>query len=281
MVLPIPAASTSLTGPSRRPEGPPRELLLANIALQTDLTNQLCSSLAHAALPSYNSRTPRPPSRSQPDYDAILSIYENLVDATDEQAQLLEYARKYQERKRRLQWKRKQALERENAVRGVLMELERGRAELEELVKDGEQVVSRIQLAEKAKFSVDELLAYAQNLASTTSRPPSLHPPAPLLAAEMLYPVESIMQSGKLAALARGEVIGILGDTQVIGTAKDQPGPEIVQPATETMDPPAKHPPTQTAGLSEPANPSSATSGTVQPVHAPFKLDLSDSEDDD
>jgi hypothetical protein len=45
----------------------------------------------------------------------------------------------------------------------------------------------------------------------------------------MLYPVESIMQSGKLAALARGDVIGILGDTQVIGTAKDQPGPQTSQ----------------------------------------------------
>ena len=41
----------------------------------------------------------------------------------------------------------------------------------------------------------------------------------------MLYPVESVMQSGKLAALARGEVVGILGDTEVIGTAANQPGP--------------------------------------------------------
>lgn len=44
----------------------------------------------------------------------------------------------------------------------------------------------------------------------------------------MLYPVESVMQSGKLAALARGEVVGILGDTEVIGTAADQPGPPIL-----------------------------------------------------
>lgn len=41
----------------------------------------------------------------------------------------------------------------------------------------------------------------------------------------MLYPVESVMQSGKLAALARGEVVGILGDREVIGSAADQPGP--------------------------------------------------------
>lgn len=148
---------------------------------------------------------------------------------------------------------------------------------------------------------MDELLAYAQNLASTTSRPPSLEPPAPLLAAEMLYPVESIMQSGKLAALARGDVIGILGDTQVIGTAKDQPGPQITQlgshrfmffafsacsdpptsAALETVDTSAEHPPQQVSSLLEPAKPSTADPGTVQPVHAPFKLDLSDSEDDD
>ncbi|KAJ9124094.1 hypothetical protein QFC22_000889 [Naganishia vaughanmartiniae] len=254
----------------------------------------------------------------QPDYDAILSIYQNLVDATDEQAQLLEYARKYQERKRRFQWKRKQALERENAVRGVLVELEKGRSELEELVKSGEQVVSRIHLAERgesflilpgirvdhesfaAQFTIDELLAYAQNLASTTSRPPSLEPPAPLLAAEMLYPVESIMQSGRLAALARGDVLGILGDTQVIGAAKDQPGPQIVQPSSyyfffacdtcsylptpvvvETRDTAAEHAPTQTDGPSELANPLASESATVPPIHAPFRLDLSDSEDDD
>lgn len=37
------------------------------------------------------------------------------------------------------------------------------------------------------------------------------------------------MQSGKLAALARGEVVGILGDTQVIGADKDQPVPQIEQ----------------------------------------------------
>lgn len=151
MVLPVPIMPTSLVGTSRRYEGPPRELLLANIALQTDLTNQLCSSLADAALPNYNSRTPRLVSRSQPDYDAILSIYQDLVDATDEQARLLEYARKYQERKRRLQWRRKQVLERENAIRGVLVELDKGRAELGELVKNGEQVVTRIKKADRGE----------------------------------------------------------------------------------------------------------------------------------
>ncbi|KAJ9098793.1 hypothetical protein QFC19_006270 [Naganishia cerealis] len=267
--------------PSRMSEASPRDLLLANIALQTDLTNQLCSSLAHAALPHWNSRTPRPTSRSQPDYDAVLSIYQNLVDATDEQAQLLEHARKHQVQMRRLQWKRKQAFERDNVVRGVLIELEKGRAELEELVKNGQQVVRKIELAEKAKYSVDELLAYAHHLASTTSRPPSLDPPAPLLAAEMLYPVESIMQSGKLAALARGEVIGILGDTQVIGTTEDQSGIQAIQTAGEMRDDAKEQPPSVTTGPEKTSESSAAASGIVQPVHAPFKLDLSDSEDED
>jgi hypothetical protein len=80
-----------------------------------------------------------------------------------------------------------------------------------------------------ANFSTEDLISYAQNLATTTSRPASLDPPAPLLSAEMLYPVESVMQSGKLAALARGEVVGILGDTQVIGPDGDQPGPHVAQ----------------------------------------------------
>jgi hypothetical protein len=154
-----------------------------------------------------------------------------------------------------------------------------------------------------AHFSTEDLISYAQNLATTTSRPASLDPPAPLLSAEMLYPVESVMQSGKLAALARGEVVGILGDTQVIGTDGDQPGPHVAQSgglpdvyvfmrgltlvllvsatsqiaksATPTSGPPIPAPtqePTVTSAVQEPAQPV---------VRAPFKLDLSDSEDDD
>lgn len=122
----------------------------------------------------------------------------------------------------------------------------------------------------------------------------------------MLYPVESVMQSGKLAALARGEVVGILGDTQVIGAEGDQPGPHVTQTGgysvtsepsylKSTVDlllgsaptqvatsaelaavPPIPIPTQETAVVEPPAQ------ETVQPVvRAPFKLDLSDSEDDD
>lgn len=128
-----------------------RNLLLANIALQTDLTEQLFSSLAHAALPQPLSRNTRPASRSRPDLEAIPLIYDNLVHATEEQAELLEHARRHQKRWRQLQRKRKQAQELEDKVNRILIELNRTGSELEELVEDGEKVISNIEMAEKGR----------------------------------------------------------------------------------------------------------------------------------
>ncbi|GHJ88449.1 hypothetical protein NliqN6_4851 [Naganishia liquefaciens] len=266
-----------------------RNLLLANIALQTDLTEHLFSSLAHASLPQPQSRSTRPVSRARPDLEAIPSLYDNLVEATKQQAELLEHARRHQKRWRQLQRKRKQAQELEDKVDKILIELNQTGTELEELVADGQHVISNIEFAEKATFSTDDLIAYAQNLATTTSRPASLDPPAPLLSAEMLYPVESVMQSGKLAALARGEVMGILGDTEIIGTVADQSGPTVPHPGpTEGQHALAAEPaisqaiPVLPPTLAQSIVPSVSVSEAAQPVaHAPFKLDLSDSEDDD
>ena len=121
----------------------------------------------------------------------------------------------------------------------------------------------------------------------------------------MLYPVESVMQSGKLAALARGEVLGILGDTEVIGTAADQPGPPSTLPGMyyspdlqsrklnfHFKTGPGESQQAVAPGPSVPqAVPTASTNiqstapsvpEAMQPVvRAPFKLDLSDSEDDD
>jgi hypothetical protein len=130
-----------------------RNLLLANIALQTDLTEQLFSSLAHAALPQPLSRNSRPISRARSELEAIPSIYTNLVEATEEQAELLEHARRHQKRWRQLQRKRKQAQELEEKVNRVLIELNRTGAELRELVEDGEHVIANIEMAEKGESS--------------------------------------------------------------------------------------------------------------------------------
>lgn len=127
-----------------------RNLLLANIAHQTDLTDQLFSTLSHASLPQPTSRSSRTP-RARPDLEAIPALYDNLVEATEEQAQLLEHARRHQKRWRRLQWKRRQVQEMEDRVRGVLIELNRGGNELEELIEQGKQVVDKIQIAERGK----------------------------------------------------------------------------------------------------------------------------------
>jgi hypothetical protein len=127
-----------------------RNLLLANIAHQTDLTEQLFSTLSHAALPQPASRSSRTP-RARPDLEVIPALYDNLVEATEEQAQLLEHARRHQKRWRRLQWKRRQVQEMEDRVRGVLIELNRGGNELEELIEQGKQVVNKIQIAERGK----------------------------------------------------------------------------------------------------------------------------------
>ena len=128
-----------------------RNLLLANIALQTDLTERLFSSLAHAALPQPQSRSTRPASRARPDLEAIPLIYDNLVEATEQQAELLEHARRHQKRWRQLQRKRKQAQKLEENIDRILIELNRTGAELEELVEDGQHVIANIELAEKGE----------------------------------------------------------------------------------------------------------------------------------
>jgi len=109
------------------------------------------------------------------------------------------------------------ALERE--WREICKELAQGKAELEELIEEGEIRIKAIEQAKKASIPYPELLAYAQSLSAFTSAPPNMpdlslpgQPPPPLFFPP--FPNEEKMRRGRLNAEAP---LGLLGETHSVG----------------------------------------------------------------
>ncbi|KAF8871064.1 hypothetical protein CPB84DRAFT_1765834, partial [Gymnopilus junonius] len=92
--------------------------------------------------------------------------------------------------------------------REICVELASGKAELEELIEEGDERIKAIEEAKKASIPYPELLAYAQSLSAFTSAPPNMpdltlpgQPPPPLCA----------------AGLNAEAPLGLLGETHSVG----------------------------------------------------------------
>ncbi|PPQ79061.1 hypothetical protein CVT26_003966 [Gymnopilus dilepis] len=113
--------------------------------------------------------------------------------------------------------------------REICVELASGKAELEEMIEEGDERIKAIEEAKKASIPYPELLAYAQSLSAFTSAPPNMpdltlpgQPPPPLFFPP--FPNEEKMRRGRLNAEAP---LGLLGETHSVGR------PPTVSPKVE------------------------------------------------
>lgn len=215
-------------------------------------------------------------------------MYARLESLTEEQARLVELARRHQQRWERLQRKRRRRQALDEKARRVLVTLEQGRRELAGIIEDGSKVCRGIEMAEKgeshesvalirwyklntrlsAAIPVDTLVRHATRLAPYTTRPVAAEVAGEALVStsQSYYPAEPAMMSSKLMRLAKGEVMGPgeVGDGTIVGE-----GPE------QENDPPLP------AQQEVPADTTQAAVAPAPKVFKPINLDLSESEDED
>jgi mediator of RNA polymerase II transcription subunit 4 len=189
-------------------------------------------SLSHTLFLSLSPIQSKPP--PPPPLSSFLTCDEALSSA-------INLARKHQIRQRRIDALEKEILESDARWFEIMSELESGRKELEEVIKEGDERIKAIEQAEKSMiFSIynrclypqaflivsipyPELLAYAQSISAFTSAPPNMpdlslpgQPPPPLFFPP--FPNEEKMRRGHLNAEAP---LGLLGETHSVGRRKN------------------------------------------------------------
>ncbi|KDQ61351.1 hypothetical protein JAAARDRAFT_30773 [Jaapia argillacea MUCL 33604] len=210
--------------------------LLGPLSTLQSLSNTLFLSMSPSQKPP-----PAPP------LSAFLAVDAELASA-------LALARTHQIKQRRIEALKDEILELDRKWREVCEVLEKGRRELEEMIREGEERIEAIQKAKEGSIPYPELLAYAQSLSAFTSAPPNMPlpeqmlpgaPPPPLFFPP--FPNEEKMRRGRMNAEAP---LGLLGETHEVGkppTASPQRGAEQPQHMGPVANPyrPDQRPPQQ------------------------------------
>ncbi|TFL03686.1 vitamin-D-receptor interacting mediator subunit 4-domain-containing protein [Pterulicium gracile] len=193
-----------------------------------------------------------PPQSKPPAFPPLSQFLD--CDATLSSAVQLAHA--HQAKQRRIEVLQTEILELDANWRQICIELDRGKRELEAVIKHGDARVTAMEKAKQAAIPYPELLTYAQSLSSFTSAPPNMpdmslpgQPPPPLFFPP--FPNEEKMRRGRLNAEAP---LGMAGETHSVGR------PPTVSPTT--MNP---------THLAPGANPYRQD---LRPAQQPFTLDL-------
>ncbi|KAJ8470008.1 hypothetical protein ONZ45_g16697 [Pleurotus djamor] len=112
--------------------------------------------------PSHSKPLPPPPPPS-----AILACDQAISDA-------LSTAHLHQIKQRRIEALKQEIVEMDATWKDICIELETGKRELEELLKESDERLEAIEKAKTASVPYPELLAYAQRLSAFTAAPPNL-----------------------------------------------------------------------------------------------------------
>ncbi|KAJ3517747.1 hypothetical protein NLJ89_g303 [Agrocybe chaxingu] len=169
-------------------------------------------ALAHTLFLALSPPQSKPPPK--PHEEAFLRCDRALASA-------INLAHVHQIKQRKIDALEAEILELDFQWRDVCHELARGKAELEELIEEGDERIKAIDEAKKASIPYPELLTYAQTLSAFTSAPPNMpdlslpgQPPPPLFFPP--FPNEEKMRRGRLNAEAP---LGLLGETHSVGRA--------------------------------------------------------------
>ncbi|KAG6335272.1 hypothetical protein ID866_3828 [Astraeus odoratus] len=122
----------------------------------------------------------------------------------------------------------------DNKWREIIEGIEKGRRELQIVVKEGEERVKGIKEAREAAIPYPELLAYAQSISAFTSAPPNMPDPnappstvhgAPVPIFFPPFPNEEKMRRGRLNM---EEPLGGLGESHSVKPRSPSPKPQVV-----------------------------------------------------
>ncbi|KAG8905598.1 hypothetical protein FRB99_008596 [Tulasnella sp. 403] len=207
-----------------------REILSEPLTQFEALTQQLFLSLA----PPSSLRAPPAPS-----IDAFLQCDAALATA-------LVQARDHQIKQRRIEQLKEDLLNLEWQLKTVCRKLMTDKTELEAIIRDGEERVKAIDLAQQAAIPADYILAYAHNLTSWTAAPltntdPHPDQPAPP-AFRPPYPDDSMLRRGFLGS--RGQMLTEpTGETRQVGEPAGSPiGPARAPPPPADVPREKRHP---------------------------------------
>ncbi|KAF8202214.1 vitamin-D-receptor interacting mediator subunit 4-domain-containing protein [Pholiota molesta] len=123
---------------------------------------QALSQTLFLSLSPPQSKPPMPPS-----FSSILECDKALASA-------INLAHLHQIKQRKIDALEAEILDLDAQWREICVELSTGKAELEELIEEGDQRIKAIDEAKKASIPYPELLAYAQSLSAFTSAPPNM-----------------------------------------------------------------------------------------------------------
>ncbi|KAF9480502.1 hypothetical protein BDN70DRAFT_905707 [Pholiota conissans] len=178
---------------------------------------QALSRILFLSLSPPQTKPPLPPS------------FSSLLECDKALASAINLAHLHQLKQRRIDALEAEILDLDAQWREICVELSTGKAELEELIEEGDERIKAIDEAKKASIPYPELLAYAQSLSAFTSAPPNMpdltlpgQPPPPLFFPP--FPNEEKMRRGRLNAEAP---LGLLGETHSVGR------PPTVSPKAE------------------------------------------------
>jgi hypothetical protein len=142
MALNMPAATARSIKHADTDSVPPRARLLQNISTQSHLINQIFTSLSSSASASA-STAPAP----------LPTLYRALEDTTGELLRLRQDVAEHQELWARIEAKKKNVIDLERRVRGIMRTLERERSDLETMVQEGRDIMASVDKVEQSELS--------------------------------------------------------------------------------------------------------------------------------
>lgn len=142
MALKMPAATAPSIKQADTDNVPPRTRLLQNISTQSHLINQIFTSLSSSASAS-TSTAPTP----------LPTLYRALEDTTGELLRLRQDVAEHQELWARIEAKKKNVIDLERRVRGIMRTLERERSDLETMVQEGRDIMASVDKVEQSELS--------------------------------------------------------------------------------------------------------------------------------
>lgn len=141
MALDIPHLTMDRSPTASSSSQPPRQVALEIIRTQSQLLNQIFSSLA-----SSSSST----STQQQQATPLPILYQLMEQTTYDLLKLRKDVRAHQEVWARVERKKREVIQLEKRTRGIMRTLERERAELDTMVKEGKDIIASIDKLEQS-----------------------------------------------------------------------------------------------------------------------------------
>jgi mediator of RNA polymerase II transcription subunit 4 len=201
------AANSSLSGLFPSTNSDNEDSSMITVLLEPLKTmNEISQSLFLSLGPAQSKPPPFPP-------------LHRFIECDDALSAAVRLAHTHQTKQRKIETLEAEILDLDARWRQICVELERGKRELQAVIREGDERIRSMEKAKEAAIPYPELLTYAQSLSAFTSAPPNMpdmslpgQPPPPLFFPP--FPNEEKMRRGRLNAEAP---LGMAGETHSVG----------------------------------------------------------------